>query len=294
MSWVKWIDFASVSDARGQLVAAEVDRHIPFAIKRVYYLRDLKRDEPRGFHAHKTLKQVAVCVAGSCTVMLDDGHERHDVVLDNPARGLVVEPMIWHEMRDFSSDCLFMVLASDGYDEADYIRTYEEFIAALGTSATVRATIHPLADVQSFNLGARTRVWQYVVILNGASIGEDCNICAHVLIESDVIVGDRVTVKSGVQLWDGVTLEDDVFVGPNVTFTNDRFPRSRQRPPSFERTTVGKGASIGANATILPGIHIGARSMVGAGSVVTRDVPEDAIVYGNPAREIDPTLLNRS
>lgn len=284
MSLAKWIEFTSVRDARGQLVAAEVDRHIPFLIKRVYYLRDLKRDEPRGFHAHKALQQVAVCVAGSCTFLLDDGYRREEVFLDDPSRGLLIGSMIWHEMRNFSSDCILMVLASEVYDEADYIREYNDFLSAFDGYQKDSAQIHPLADIRSSEIGARTRVWQYVVIMDGASVGEDCNICAHVLIEGNVTIGDRVTVKSGVQLWDGITLQNDVFIGPNVTFANDRYPRSRQRPSTFEKTVVGTGASIGANATILPGVFIGARSMVGAGAVVTHDVPEDTLVYGNPAR----------
>jgi acetyltransferase-like isoleucine patch superfamily enzyme len=144
--------------------------------------------------------------------------------------------------------------------------------------------VHALADVQTLHIGERTRVWQFVVILPGARIGQDCNICLHCFIENDVVVGDRVTVKSGVQLWDGVTLEDDVFVGPNVTFTNDRFPRSRVYPEAFPKTTVRAGASIGGGATILPGLEIGAGAMVGAGAVVTKDVPARAIVKGNPAR----------
>jgi acetyltransferase-like isoleucine patch superfamily enzyme len=148
------------------------------------------------------------------------------------------------------------------------------------------AAIHALSDVQSTNVGARTRVWQFVVILPRAAIGEDCNICSHCFIENDVVVGDRVTVKSGVQLWDGVRLEDDVFVGPNVTFTNDKMPRSRTHPDAFFQTLVRRGASIGGGATILPGIEIGERAMVGAGAVVTRDVPPRAIVAGNPARVI--------
>lgn len=150
----------------------------------------------------------------------------------------------------------------------------------------MRATIHKLADVQSIDIGPGTVVWQFVVILPGAKIGRECNVCAHVFIESDVVVGDRVTIKNGVQLWDGVTVEDDVFIGPNVTFTNDRFPRSKCRPPTFARTRVESGASIGANATILPGVTIGSRAMVGAGAVVTKDVSPGAVVIGNPAREV--------
>jgi UDP-2-acetamido-3-amino-2,3-dideoxy-glucuronate N-acetyltransferase len=149
---------------------------------------------------------------------------------------------------------------------------------------TDQATIHTLSDVQSKAIGARTRVWQFVVILPRAVIGEDCNICSHCFIENDVIVGDRVTVKSGVQLWDGVRLEDDVFVGPNVTFTNDRFPRSREHPDAFAPTIVRRGASIGGGATILPGVEIGELAMVGAGAVVTHPVPPRAIVVGSPAR----------
>jgi UDP-2-acetamido-3-amino-2,3-dideoxy-glucuronate N-acetyltransferase len=145
-------------------------------------------------------------------------------------------------------------------------------------------SVHELADVQSGRIGEGTRIWQFCVVLPEAQIGKDCNICSNVFIENDVLVGDRVTVKCGVQLWDGLRVEDDVFIGPNVTFTNDAFPRSRQRPEKFAQTIVRAGASIGANATILPGITIGRSAMVAAGAVVTRDVPAHAVVKGNPAR----------
>ena len=144
--------------------------------------------------------------------------------------------------------------------------------------------IHPNAICETTAIGARTRIWAFSHILAGATIGEDCNICDGVFIENDVRVGHRVTVKCGVQLWDGVTLEDDVFVGPNATFTNDPFPRSKVRLPAFARTIVRRGASIGANATILPGLEIGANAMVGAGAVVVRSVPPNAMVIGNPAQ----------
>lgn len=144
--------------------------------------------------------------------------------------------------------------------------------------------IHALADVQSKNIGAGSRLWQFVVVLAGAKIGQDCNICSHSLIENDVVIGDRVTVKSGVQLWDGLRVGNDVFVGPNASFANDRFPRSRQKPEKFLVTTIHDGASIGAGAVILPGLEIGRNAMVAAGAVVTRSVPPNAVVVGNPAK----------
>lgn len=145
---------------------------------------------------------------------------------------------------------------------------------------------HPLAAVETDCVGEGTRIWAFAHILPGARIGRDCNICDHTFIENDVVIGDRVTVKCGVQLWDGLHVEDDVFIGPNATFTNDNFPRSKhyQPPDRMPRTTIRTGASIGANATILPGIVIGERAMIGAGAVVTRDVPPDTIVVGNPGR----------
>jgi UDP-2-acetamido-3-amino-2,3-dideoxy-glucuronate N-acetyltransferase len=145
--------------------------------------------------------------------------------------------------------------------------------------------IHEKAIVEKgATLGAHSRVWAFAHILPGAILGEDCNICDGVFIENQVIIGDRVTIKCGVQVWDGVTIESDVFIGPNVTFTNDPFPRSKQHPQEYTPTLIRRGASIGANATILPGVIVGMNAMVGAGAVVTRDIPPHAIVTGNPAR----------
>lgn len=144
--------------------------------------------------------------------------------------------------------------------------------------------IHSFSDVKTSLIGEGTRVWQYVVIFPGAQIGKNCNICAHVLIEDDVTIGDDVTIKSGVYLWDGIVIESKVFIGPNATFTNDKNPRSKKYLEKYLKTTVEEGASIGANATILPGLTLGRYCMVGAGSVVTKDVPPYSIVAGNPAR----------
>lgn len=145
--------------------------------------------------------------------------------------------------------------------------------------------IHSLSDVQTIKIGDNTRIWQYVVVLSGATIGSNCNICSHSFVENDVKIGNNVTVKCGVYLWDGIVLEDNVQIGPNVTFTNDKYPRAKQ---AFElrRTTIKKNASIGAASVILGGITIGENAMIGAGSVVTKDVPANELWVGNPAKYI--------
>lgn len=149
--------------------------------------------------------------------------------------------------------------------------------------------VHPNALCESQHIGAGTRVWAFAHVLPGARIGSDCNICDGVFVEGDAVIGDRTTIKCGVQVWDGVRLGNDVFVGPNATFSNDMFPRSRQRPERYVETVVEDGASIGANATLLPGVRIGRGAMIGAGAVITRSVPPNAIVVGNPARIVGYT-----
>jgi acetyltransferase-like isoleucine patch superfamily enzyme len=143
--------------------------------------------------------------------------------------------------------------------------------------------IHPLADCQA-TVPESTRIWQFCVVLPEAEIGENCNVCSHCFIENDVKIGNNVTIKCGVQLWDGLRVEDDVFIGANVSFTNDRYPRSKQYPARFEKTVVRQGASIGAGSVVLCGIEIGEKAMIGAGSVVTKDVPAGELWLGNPAR----------
>lgn len=144
--------------------------------------------------------------------------------------------------------------------------------------------VHPQALNESRQIGRGTRIWAFAHLLAGAKVGRDCNICDQVFIENDVVLGDRVTVKCGVQLWDGLRVGDDVFIGPNATFTNDPFPRSKRRLSQHPQTVLESGCSIGANATILPGLTIGRHAMIGAGAVVTQSVPPFAIVMGNPAR----------
>ena len=144
--------------------------------------------------------------------------------------------------------------------------------------------IHPLSDCKNISIPETTNVWQFCVVFPKASIGESCNICSHCLIENDVRIGNNVTIKCGVQIWDGIEIEDDVFIGANVTFTNDKYPKSKNPNWTLLKTKICKGASIGAGSTILPGITIGVNAVVGAGSVVTKSIPDNELWFGNPAR----------
>ena len=146
--------------------------------------------------------------------------------------------------------------------------------------------IHKLSDVQSKNIGKNTKIWQYVVVLERAKIGNDCNINCNCFIENDVIIGNNVTIKSGVYLWDGLRISNNVFVGPNVTFINDKYPKSKQYPARFLETLIDEGASIGAGSIIMGGIKIGKNAMIGAGSLVTKNIPADQLWYGSPAKYI--------
>lgn len=147
--------------------------------------------------------------------------------------------------------------------------------------------IHPQALCESINVGEGTRIWAFAHILPGARIGKNCNICDGVFVENEVVIGDNVTIKCGVQVWDGITVEDNVFIGPNATLTNDMYPKSRNENWKLLHTVLRKGCSIGANATILPGIEIGEGAMIGAGAVVTKSVPAHAVIVGNPGREVE-------
>lgn len=283
------IDLDEHGDERGTLVAIEGNKDVPFDVRRVYYMYGTKSGVYRGGHAHRDLQQFAIAVSGSCRFLLDDGTSKADFMLDRPNRGLLVSAMVWREMVDFSSDCVLLVLANKPYHEDSYIRNYEEFLKSVAERRRSKPVNHapmisPLADVKTTHIGTGTQIWQFVVILPGAQIGSNCNICAHVFIEGDVSIGDDVTIKNGVSLFNGLRIGNGVFIGPNAAFTNDRNPRSKNRDHELRVTRILDGASIGANATILPGITIGRRAMVGAGAVVISDVADSQTVVGNPAR----------
>lgn len=278
------IEFPVIGDERGNLISLEQMKNIPFEMKRVYYMYDLQKDLARGFHAHKDLQQVLVCLKGSCNVLLDDGKEKKIYYLDRPNKGLLIDKVIWREMYDFTDDCILMVIASEHYNEGDYLRDYEDFISYIGRNSEKKYHRHEKSIVESKNIGDKTNIWAFTHVFPGAVIGENCNINDHTLIENDVVLGNNVTVKSGVHIWDGVEIGNNVFIGPSVVFTNDLNPRSKQYPTEFAKTKIEDYASIGANSTIVAGVTIGKYAMIGAGSVVTKNIGPYTLWYGNPAK----------
>lgn len=278
------LKFKVIEDERGSLISLEAMKNIPFNIKRMYYIYGVDPEMPRGFHAHKKLQQVLVCVSGSCRIILDDGDLKSEHILDKPDEGLFVDKMIWREMHDFSKDCVLLVFASEYYDENDYFRNYEEFKYSIQESFDTKKYFkHENSIVETNDIGPDTKIWSYTHIFPGAKIGGNCNINDHTLIENDVVLGNNVTVKSGVHIWDGVRIGNNVFIGPSVVFTNDLKPRSKIYPEKFAQTIIKDYASIGANSTIVAGNVIGEYAMIGAGSVITKDIPPYTLWYGNPA-----------
>lgn len=274
-------EFIIKGNDRASIIEFSGLENVPFEIKRVCYMQG----RFSSFHAHKDLQQVFICVSGSCDVLLDDGKEKQTYSLNKPFQGLFVDKLIWSEMNNFSSDCVLMALASEYYDEEDYIWDYEDFLSYIKfkNKSKKKYFSHEKAIVESEEIGSNTTIWAFSHVLPKAKIGENCNLNDHTFIENDVVLGNNVTVKSGVHIWDGITIEDNVFIGPSVVFTNDLNPRSKRYPIEFAKTVIKKFASIGANSTIVAGNTIGEYAMVGAGSVVTKDIPPYTLWYGNPA-----------
>lgn len=284
---IKFVNIGSKSI--GYLIALEENKNIPFDIKRVYYTYGVPTKQKRGFHAHKSLEQVLICVSGSVKVKCFNGKEEKIYLLDKPNEGLYIGPIVWREIYDYSENTVLMVLASELYDEDDYIRNYDEFVKLYNLGLNIDCKdyfIHQNAIVDTDKIGKNTRIWAFSHLFEGSIIGENCNICEHVLVENDVIIGNNVTIKSGVYIWDGVRIGDNVFIGPSVSFINDRNPRSKVYPEKFKNTVIEQGVSIGANSTIMCDISIGRYATIGAGSVVLKDVLPYEIVVGNPARVI--------
>ena len=270
---VSLLSFDIKGDNRGSLISLENSHNIPFDIKRVYYIFGTKEDAVRGMHAHRKLSQVLVVLHGSVDIYCEWNGNKEVFCLNKTTQGLFISGLVWRKMMNFSHNSVLMVLADEYYDESDYIRSYSEF---LKTSVM----IHKLADVHSNNIGEYSRIWQFSVILDGAIIGKNCNICSHCFIENDVMIGNNVTIKCGVQIWDGITIGNNVFIGPNVTFCNDRYPISGNKNWKREGIRIEDGVSIGANSTILPGLVKGKGEIIGAGSKVTKSIAPNSVIKG--------------
>lgn len=279
------IDFNKIGNKeRGYIGVVESNKNIDFDIKRTYYIFNAPINSSREFHVHKESKQVLICLSGSVKVKCTNGSQIEVYELYTQNKGLYVDPMVRYEIFDYKEGTVLMVLASDYYKE-----DYNEFInhiRKVNEQNKKEYFVHTNAIVDTSKVGKGTRIWGFSHILKSAIIGKNCNICEHCFVENDVILGDNVTIKCGVYIWDGIIIKDNVFVGPGVTFINDIHPRSKQYPESFERIVIEKGASLGANSTIMGGVTIGEYATVGAGSVVLNDVKPYEIIVGNPARVI--------
>lgn len=286
MTSSRLLDFKKIGyDDVGYLTPLESQGDIPFDIKRVYYIYDVPNEVKRGFHAHKKLEQLLICVSGKVTIHVEDRISKKEYILDKPYMGLYIGPGAWREMTNFSENCVLLVFASKHYDETDYIREYDEYKKYCNTSVGESDVfIHEKAIVDSDCIGKKTKIWGFTHVLPGASIGENCNLNEHVFVENNVVIGNNVTIKCGAYLWDGLIVEDNVFIGPSVSFVNDKYPRSKHYPEKFPNTILKEGCSLGANSTIMAGVSIGSYSMVGAGSVVLKDVGDYELVVGNPAK----------
>ena len=263
-----------------------LDQHqLPFPVRRVYWISAVPPELSRGGHAHRTTDQLMVCpTTAPVEIELERANGRRWRETLGGGRSLVVPRQTWLRTH-FSAGSALVVLASSPYNADDYIRDYDAFRRFdLPQPAHFE---HPQSLVESADIGSGTRIWAFAHVLPDVRIGRNCNICDHAHLESGVLIGDNVTIKNSAFLPRGVTVEDNAFIGPGAVFTNDRYPRSRQ-PMNLLPTRIGAGASIGANCTIVCGVHIGPGAMIGAGSVVTHDIAPSTLAYGNPARERGP------
>lgn len=263
-----------------------LDEHqLPFPVRRIYWISAVPPELPRGGHAHRTTDQLLLCPTPAPVVIeLERTHGQRWRETLGGGRSLIVPHQTWLRTH-FTKGSALVVLASRAYDPKDYIRDYDTFRQL--DAPTPAHFEHPQSLVESSDIGSNTRIWAFAHVLPDVTIGRNCNICDHAYLESGVVIGDNVTIKNSAFLPRGVTVEDNAFIGPGAVFTNDRYPRSRQ-PMDLLLTRVGAGASIGANCTIVCGVHIGPGAMIGAGSVVTHDIPPSTLARGNPARACGP------
>jgi len=283
--------FEKHNDDRGQLVVFLRNADLEGKLKQfgqIYFVTFDEKNIVRGNHYHIKWREWFGVVSGRLQVYLEDveSGETASFILDGDSDSytrLEVGPKVAHTFVSLSKNASLLNYANNEWEAADSI-SHEIIPANVQPHEPGKnVAIHKEAIVETPNIGENSRVWANVHILGGATIGKNANICDQCFIENDVTIGDNVTIKSGVYIWDGISIEDNVMIGPAVAFTNDRYPRSKNKEFISEKTILKKGCSVGANATILMGVVIGEGAMVGAGSVVTKSVPPFSIVYGNPA-----------